>query len=293
MDEKIAAYVTSLGAQQGATPNTCEAYAADLRQMKLFLQSAAISSWGIVTSDHVLAFLLRLRDQQYATASIARKLAALKSFFHWLQETGYMRDDPTLKLSSPRSTREPVRIISVDEVDLLLGMIHTQSPKGLRDRAMLHLLSATGMRVTEIVSLDLAQVDLEQGIVQCTTHNRHHVRQRMLPLEDAACTALRAYLLAGRSALLRDPQVAALFVNHHGARLTRQGFWLIIKSHARAAGIDQVTPHTLRHAFAINLLEQGAELRTVQELLGHASISTTQMYRESNRPARKAPVSVS
>lgn len=293
MEENITTFVEQIGKQQGASANTCGAYATDLRQLGLFLRSVDITSWTDVGSEHLVAFLIRLREQHYAPTSIARKLAAMKSYFHWLAEHHDTFIDPTTSLSAPRIDRESPQALNADEVGSLLNLIDEAAPIGLRDRAMLHLLYATGMRVTEIVSLDVADINFERATILCGAQTGKQGRRRMLPLDEATLTALRLYLQIGRPALVDASKEPALFVNHHGARLTRQGFWLILKGHARLAGFTKLTPHTLRHSFAVNLLQHGAELRTVQELLGHASISTTQMYRPGRGQSRtRAAVNV-
>jgi integrase/recombinase XerD len=289
MEEQIAAYVAQIGAQQGASSNTCSAYGTDLRQLMLFARSVGVTEWSAIGSEHLVAYLLRLREQSYAPTSIARKLAAMKSFFRWMLDAGVITEDPTVSLSAPRVDRTAPPALNDEEVSMLLNLVGASDPIGLRDRAMLHLLSTTGMRVTEIVSLDVDSVNFERQSVLCGTGR--HGRRRLLPLDAATASALRAYLQVGRLRLTHGLHETALFVNHHGARLTRQGFWLIVKGHAHTAGFDQLTPHMLRHSFAVNLLQHGAELRTVQELLGHASIATTQMYRPSRPPLRpRSPV---
>jgi integrase/recombinase XerD len=209
---------------------------------------------------------------------VARKVAAVKSFFHYMMDTGRLRDDPTATLDSPRVQKRLPRILTAEEVDRLLNMpVSTSDPKSLRDKAFLELLYATGMRVSELVALDVADLDLDELRVDC----RSRSRSRILPLTERAAEAIRTYLERGRPALLRDPQEPALFLNHRGKRLTRQGLWLIIKGHVKEAGLDpNVTPHTLRHSFATHMLDEGAKLRDVQRLLGHANISTTQIYTE-------------
>ncbi len=287
MQDVLDAYLTQIG----ASANTRGAYAADLRQLRVFLLSVEITSWQAVTSDHLVAYLLRLREQNYAATSIARKLAAMKSFFHWLRQHVEMAADPTQKLVVPRTEREVPQPISAENIDSLLESIQDETTMKLRDRAMLQLLYSTGMRVTEIVSLNTDQIDLAEALVRDVGQIGARHRQRSLPLDVLSAHVLEEYLVAGRPALIHSDTESALFVNHHGDRLTRQGFWLIVKTYARAAGCADVTPHTLRHSFALNLLAHGTELHTVKELLGHASISTTQMYR--GRPnSRKTAVSV-
>jgi len=293
MEERIAIFIEQMGKRQGASVNTCGAYATDLRQLCVFLRSVDMTEWSAVGSEHLVAFLIRLREQHYAPTSVARKLAAMKSFFHWMTENTVGAVDPTTALSAIRVDREVPQALDADEVATLLSLISEQAPIGMRDRAMLHLLYATGMRVTEIVSLDVTDVNFERQSVLCGTQNGKQGRRRSLPLNDAAIAALRVYLKLGRPSIVLEHTESALFVNHHGARLTRQGFWLILKGHAKLAGFTTLTPHSLRHSFAVNLLRHGAELRTVQELLGHASISTTQMYRPSRGSSHsRTPVGV-
>jgi integrase/recombinase XerD len=292
MEELIAAFVSRMSGQH-ASVNTCGAYGTDLRQLCRFLQASEITSWTTIGSEHLVAYLLRLREQHYAPTSIARKLAAMKSFFHWLHEEGLIAEDPTVSLATPRVERDMPLAVKADEIASLINLVVTQDPAGLRDRAMLQLLCSTGMRVTEVVSLDVSDLNFDRQSILCVGRPSKASRRRLLPLDADTLATLHTYLEIGRSKLVHDPKETALFVNHHGARLTRQGFWLIIKSHARAAGMGELTPHSLRHSFAVNLLEHGAELRVVQELLGHASISTTQMYRPSRGVARvRTPVSV-
>ncbi len=292
MEEMIAAFVKRMSSQQHASANTVAAYATDLRQLVKFLSANNITKWTSVTSDHLVAYLLRLREQQYAPTSVARKLAAIKSFFHWLFEDGGITSDPSVSLSAPRIDREQPAPVKETEVASLLGMVKGRDPISLRDRAMLHLLISTGMRVTEIVSLDINDIDYDRSSVLCVGRSNKASRRRYLPLDADTLAALHTYLESGRPRLVHSKKEHALFVNHHGARLTRQGFWLIIKNHARAAGMESLTPHSLRHSFAVNLLEHGAELREVQQLLGHASITTTQMYRpaRNSSPRSRAPM---
>jgi integrase/recombinase XerD len=194
-------------------------------------------------------------------------------------DTGRLQDDPTATLDSPRVQKRLPKILSSQEVDQLLNKpVVMTDPKALRDKAFLELLYATGMRVSELVALDVDDVQLSTHQVHCISRAN---RQRTLPLSERAVGAIRLYLQRGRATLLRDSHENALFLNHRGKRLTRQGLWLIIKGHVEDAGLDaNVTPHTLRHSFATHMLDDGANLRDVQKLLGHANISTTQIYTE-------------
>jgi integrase/recombinase XerD len=220
--------------------------------------------------------VLFLRERDYANSTVARKVAAVRSFCHYLIGEGLLRHDPSDSLPSPRVDKFVPRAISRDEIEALLARAAEQrTPEGLRDLAMLQTLYATGMRVSELTSLDLCDIDLAQGEVQC---GRKPDRSRTVPLSDPATEALNEYLDAGRPLLRQDADVNAVFLNHRGSRLTRQGFWLILKAHAEAVDIPDITPHTIRHTFATHALNDGQELRDIQRILGHMSISTTQVY---------------
>src|SRR5439155_11945400 len=228
----------------------------------------------------VVGFVLWLKEQQYAPASLARKLAATKAFFGFLRRRGLIPSDPSIGVGSPRVGRTTPKTLTPDEVERLLAApSRRQTPEGARDAAMFALLYATGMRVGELMSLDVGAVDLEGKTLRCVGRRG---RERVLPFDDTARDALRAYLGGAREALLRGRANSALFLNHRGDRLTRQGFWLLVKSYAAEAGINStLTPHIIRHTFASHLLGKGAQLREVQQKLGHANISTTQIYRHA------------
>lgn len=310
MEDRIERFLRFLNDERGLASNTVAAYQNDLRQFQEFLRDQplglvpppdgearngvatltllappAITAPLTITSLTIEEFVHSLRDRKYAPATIARKIAAIKSLFHYLHKNGEIAEDPTLHLEAPRVGKPLPRAISVGEVQRLLNYGRERmTPEALRDRAMLELLYATGMRVTELVSLDVADLELIEGRVRCVGRGK---RVRVLPFRPAAREALASYFDRGRNALLR-PQLSgeALFLNHRGQRLTRQGFWLIIRARASAAGIQStITPHTLRHSFATHHLNDGEDLRSLQAKLGHASISTTQIYTQVQVPA--------
>jgi len=289
MERTIQDFISALSAQRNASANTVGAYRTDLRQLADFLQQKAVSGWGDVTPALVSQFVMNLRERQYATTSIARKVAAMKSFFHFLRGRHLITLDPTESLDTPKVEKFPPNVLTPQQVQKLFAVVRTNTPAGQRDLAMLHCLASTGMRVTELVSRDVAHLDLARGEIRCRTRNQ---RERVLPISPAGQRALATYLDDGRKGLVHDPHEGALFVNHHGKRLTRQGFWLIMKSYARAAGITHITPHTMRHSFAFDMLGKGTDLRTVQELLGHANISTTQVYAHLHRQNPNTMVAV-
>jgi integrase/recombinase XerD len=217
-------------------------------------------------------------EQEYASSTVARKVASIKSFFHYLVERKQLQDDPTAALDSPKVRKRLPKSISADDLERLLREpAREETPKALRDRALLELLAATGLRVTELVSLNVADVSLASSTVRVLRPRGR--AERIVPIHGRALDPLRDYLERGRLQLLRNPQESALFLNHRGERLTRQGLWLIVKHYVRKVGINEaVTPHTLRHTFAAHLLDKKVELEYVQEILGHANISTTQIY---------------
>lgn len=276
MDESIQEFMAALASERKSSQNTLGAYRTDLRQLADYLHRHDIRRWADVTPALVTDFVLHLRERRYATTSIARKVAAIKSFFQFLRRTGMVSSDPVGSLQTPKVEKDLPHALTHDEVARLFDAVGAAGV-ALRDLAMLHTIYSTGMRVTELITLDVAHLDLARGHVRCVTRNR---KERVLPLSLPAQKSLNAYLDDYRRTLLRNPNEQALFLNHHGQRLTRQGFWLIIKGYARAAGVGEITPHTLRHSFALDMLGRGMELRSVQELLGHANISTTHVYKQ-------------
>jgi len=219
--------------------------------------------------------------QSYRSTTIARKIAAVKSFFRYLRSAGYIEADPVEKLEAPRVQKELPGVLSAEQIHSLFEQVEVETPVGQRDLAMLHMLYATGMRVSELVSLNLSDFDAERATVLCPGRSGRQKRERVVPLPPIAVEATLQYLQVARPRLMqRHPEEESVFLNHHGERLTRQGFWLIIKGYARQVGITTITPHMLRHSFAALMLKGGMELRSVQERLGHAHISTTQVYNQ-------------
>ncbi len=277
MREAIETFLRHLELEKGYSGNTLAAYRNDLEQFVQAMEEEGFSSWQQITQDVLVDYIMSLREREYASSTVARKIAALKSFFHFLASEEMISDDPTLNLDSPKVKKRLPVTLSYDEVERLLDAPKGSSPKAIRDKALLELLYATGMRVTELVSLNLEDINLATPTVRVTQGKGG--KQRIIPIHDRAAEALREYLAKARRLLLKSPDEHALFLNNRGERLTRQGLWLIIKQYVREAGIKTpVTPHTLRHSFATHLLNGKADLRHVQELLGHANISTTQIY---------------
>jgi integrase/recombinase XerD len=285
MDDRIGHFLHFLSSEKGASENTIAAYRNDLAQFHEYLSTVNLNGnptdWRRIAKDTILSYILELKERRYAEASVARKVAAVKSFFQFLQAEGAIQNNPTESLESPRVGKSLPRPLTVQQVDELLEQPSRRStPEALRDRAMLELLYATGLRVTELVSLDLDNISLDprSPSVRCMGKG---AKERIIPIHEQALQALAGYMNEARAALVKNKRERALFVNRRGERLTRQGFWLILKQYAKDAGIDgdgPVTPHSLRHSFATHMLRGGAPLRNVQEMLGHANISTTQVY---------------
>jgi integrase/recombinase XerD len=279
LQEQIDNFLQFIAAEKGFSANTAGAYRNDLTQFAGFLGGCGRESWDL-DRDILQRYRSFLHERRYADTTVARKIAAVRSFLHFLQAEGVVSCDMTEHLESPRIGKYLPHSIAEDDVEFLLTMPSPENPAGLRDRAMLRMLWATGMRVSELISLDTDHVDLSSDYVRCTGKGS---KERQIPFGLKARGALVHYLDDGRPALIRRGTERALFLNHHGERLTRQGFWLILKSYAKRAGIDRISPHTLRHSFATHLLNNEAELRVVQELLGHSNISTTQIYTHVSR----------
>ena len=281
MDARVAEFLTFLAVEKNASENTISAYRSDLAQFEKSVASQGVdpnSSWEAITDQVLLTFVEELRGRRYKAATVARKVAAVKSFFGVMAAEGILTCDPTEDLRSPQVGKALPRTLTAEEVDELLEQPARKStPVAQRDKAMLEMAYATGMRVTELVSLDVAHVALESDPVTVRGIGKGD-QERALPLYPRVVDELRQYIFHVRPKMVRNRNEAALFVNRRGGRLTRQGFWLILKNYARDAGLDGITPHTLRHTYATHMLSGGMPLRNVQEALGHASISTTQIY---------------
>ena len=282
MQDRVDAFLHYLSAERGSSKNTIDAYRNDLHGfLKFIVQRCGENTRPAHAIDRgaVLDYIADLNARDYAKATVARKVAAVKSFCAFLLDHGDLTTNPTAQIDSPRAPKPVPKPMTTDEVDTLLQEPRKyHSPEAGRDAAMLELMYATGMRVTELVSLNMDSVHLEPAPawVRCLGKG---AKERTLPVHERATAALVRYLDDARPVLLKSRPQMALFVNRRGERLTRQGFWLILKGYARSADIaSHVTPHTLRHSFATHLLRGGASVRDVQELLGHANVSTTQVY---------------
>lgn len=281
MQSQVDGFLNYMTVERGISPNTLAAYRSDLSQLVEYLKTYHFngngSGWELVDEDMMSQYLLHLHALEYSDTTRARKVASSKSLFGFLLDEGIVSRDPTENISSPRIGRSLPETLSAEEVeDLLSSTAESDTTDSVRDHAMFELLYASGLRVTELVSLDLADVDLERGSVRCLGKGG---KERIIPVHESAISVLRHYIAEARPSLIKKTSEQSLFLNRRGQRLSRQGFWLILKASAKRAGITKkITPHTLRHSFATHLLQGGAPLRHVQELLGHSSITTTQVY---------------
>jgi len=270
-------FLNYLAVEKGLADNTLNAYSRDLvHYLDQLRQQAGIETPADITQEAVLDFLTCLKRRNLSPRSRARALSAVRGFHRFLLHENYLDQDPTLLIESPRTMRNLPRLLSFADVERLLQAPQGESALALRDRAMLEVLYATGMRVSELISLRLADLKLDIG---CLSAFGKGSKQRLIPLGEVALEILREYLQYGRPDLLHDKAAAEVFLNNRGRRMSRQGFWKKLKHYAQVAGIrGEIYPHMLRHSFATHLLENGADLRAVQALLGHADISTTQIY---------------
>ena len=285
METFLDLFLNYLVVEKGLSRNTLDAYGRDLARYLECLAKASIASPDQVTPALVLRFLAQLKDQGLAPRSRARTLVALRTFHRFLLQEGYARTNPAARVEAPKSLQPLPHTLSPLEVERLLQAPTGDKPLALRDRAMLEILYATGLRVSELVGLKQENLQLDIGYLVTFGKGR---KERIVPMGEVSMAALRTYLQLGRPLLCRETNSVLLFLNRGGKGLTRQGFWKIIKRRALQAGIAKnIMPHTLRHSFATHLLENGADLRSVQTMLGHADISTTQIYTHVTRERLK------
>jgi len=264
--------------EKGLATNTVVSYERDLKHYLLYLEKVEqISALNDVQRMHIAQFLNHLKNEGKSSKTIARHVASIRSFHQFLLREKAVEQDPSVHIETPQMERALPKVLSLSEVEALLSAPDLSTHFGIRDQAMLELLYATGIRVSELINLNVEDVHLTMGFVRCIGKGN---KERIIPIGQTAIKVTERYLREGRPALQSKKQTEdALFLNHRGNRLSRQGFWKILKGLAKKANIEkELTPHTLRHSFATHLLENGADLRAVQEMLGHADISTTQIY---------------
>lgn len=275
MEALVKRFVTFLERDKRLSLNTLQSYRRDIEQYFTYLQGINLQNISNSNKTTVIAYLLYLQKKGRATSTISRNLASIRSFYQYIAKNDLIDHDPTSELESPKVEKKLPQILSTEEVELLLEQPQCVDLKGFRDKAMLELLYATGIRVSELIQLDIQDLNLDMAFIKCNKGTR----ERMIPIGSMAISALKNYLNKARPMLIQNNEEKALFINVNGGRLTRQGFWKIIKQYKNQAKISKdITPHTLRHSFAAHLLENGADLRSIQEMLGHSDISSTQIY---------------
>lgn len=279
MEKEIGAFITYLHNVKNTSGNTEMSYKRDLEKVSHFMESRGIHETKEVKAQDLADYVKFLEDSKFAAATVSRNIASLKAFYHYLVQEGVVEEDISDKLKAPKIEKKAPEIMTPDEVVRLLEQPSGDSPKEIRDKAMLELLYATGIRVTELITLKLSDVNMQMSFILCRDRNK----ERIIPFGAAAKNALARYLDGTREEMLENKKSEVLFANCSGQPMSRQGFWKLIKHYAKKADIQaDITPHTLRHSFAAHLVENGADLRSVQEMLGHSDISTTQIYANLN-----------
>ena len=275
MLDLVRAYENYLSKVKQASANTISSYMRDIRQFAQWLLDNEETDVIDATQQNISAYIAYLEDEGRSGATLSRSLASLKNFYAYAVSTGFLELTPVIEIHVDRGEKKTPQILTGKEIEQLLSQPVCVDAKGYRDKAMLEVMYATGIRVTELISLNLDDVNLELGVIKCAGARK----TRAIPMYPAAIKALAQYLDTVRSGMVADPDEQALFVNVSGIRMSRQGFWKILKHYQNTAHIDkEITPHTLRHSFAVHLLENGADVGSVQELMGHSDISSTQVY---------------
>lgn len=279
MEKEISAFIAYLHNVKNTSGNTEMSYKRDLEKVLHFMASRGIQEVKDVTAQDLMDYVKYLEENKFAAATVSRNIASLKAFYHYMVQEGLVEEDISDKLKAPKIEKKAPEIMTPDEVVRLLDQPSGDSPKEIRDKAMLELLYATGIRVTELITLSLSDVNMQMNFILCRDRNK----ERIIPFGAAAKAAMERYLNGTREEMLENKKSDVLFANCSGQPMSRQGFWKLIKHYAKKADIQaDITPHTLRHSFAAHLVENGADLRSVQEMLGHSDISTTQIYANLN-----------
>ncbi len=275
MEKKVDEFVEYVSKVKKGSKNTVDSYRRDLKKMVVFFRKQLIESIEKVNETNINSYMLSLEKEGKSAATITRNVSSMKMFFHYMLVKGYVKSEPTEMITPPKVEKKNVGVNSINSIERLLNQPKGKTPKELRDKAMLELLYATGMRVSEIVDVELSDVNLTMEYVIC----KNGKKERIIPFGKKAKQALSRYLKSGRIELLKEMESDFLFVNCHGGKLSRQGFWKILKEYAEEAGIEEeITPHTLRHSFGAHLVANGADLKAVKEMMGHVDLASTQVY---------------
>lgn len=279
MEDAIQSFIEYLHKNKQTSQNTEVSYRRDLRKLASFLETHGVEEFREATQTNLDAFVLYMEKNNFASSTISRNVASVRALYQYLFREHMISDNPAENLRPPRVEKKIPEILSIEEVDKLLRQPDLETPKGMRDKAMLELLYATGMRVSELIHLGMGDVNLTMGYITCQEGGK----ERIIPINHASRKALKRYFEKARQLLVKDTGTDSLFTNCSGYAMSRQGFWKMLKGYAKAAGIKgDITPHTLRHSFAAHLLQNGADIKSVQEMLGHSDISTTQVYLHLN-----------
>lgn len=276
---EIEEFIDYLHNTRGTSKNTEVSYERDLKKLEKYLTEGGFETAEQITSTVLNSYVLYMERKNFAASSISRSIASIRAFFQFLTQKYRWKENPAEKLKAPKIEKKLPDILSVEEVELLLKQPKENTAKGIRDRAMLELLYATGIRVSELISLKVKDINLKLGYLTCSSGER----ERVIPFGTTAKQAVEHYMEGARKILLGEQESDYLFLNCSGKSMSRQGFWKVLKGYAASAGIQQdITPHTLRHSFAAHLVQNGADLKSVQEMMGHSDISTTQIYMNMN-----------
>ncbi len=286
MQELLDAFLNYLSVERGLSRNTIISYKEDITTYIGFLNAAKISSFSLTTKNNITDFMLHEKDKGLSANSVARRLAAIKAFYRFLVRERILKADPSSLIDSPKLWKKIPQILSMNEVDALLSQPNIRDMQGIRDKAILETLYATGMRVSEAVNLKTDTINLDVGFLRCVGKGN---KERIIPIGTKAINSIKRYLKISRPHQLKNKDSNSLFLNRFGKKISRQSLWKIIKRYAKEARIKKtIKPHMLRHSFATHLLERGADLRSVQEMLGHSNISTTQIYTHINKDRLKS-----
>ncbi len=285
MQELIEGFLNYLSVERGLANNTISSYRQDLDIFKNYLSQSQISHVSRVKREDITSFLLSQKEKGLSANSVARRLAAVKAFYRFLVKERIIKSDPTSLMETPKLWKKIPQTLSVQEVESLILQPNIKNKIGIRDRAILDIMYSTGMRVSEVVGLKLDNINLDMGFVRCIGKGN---KERIIPLGRPACIALKRYIERSRTTIVKKNKTEDLFLNRFGKKISRQSIWKIIKKYASLARIKKpIRPHILRHSFATHLLEGGADLRSIQEMLGHSSVSTTQVYTHINKDRLK------